>query len=560
MPQPPPETATPLSQGPRFVLRDVSIVGNTVLDEASTRDVLAPHLGRPVTTEDLEEIRRQFTLLYINRGYINSGAIIPDQNVVNGVVTFRFVEGRVTDIEVSGTDHFDPEYFRSRLTRGIEPPLNVDNLGREQQILLQDPLVKRLNLELLPGLEPGEARLHADVLEGNRYSLNAQIADDQVPTVGAVGGQLQGSIGNILGFGDILSAQYGRSEGLNDGYVGYSVPIASDDTRVSARYDKNGVVVVTPELSGLNVTSTFSGVGVGLSRPIYRTSEEAFTLGVTLERRQQQSFLLGMPFPFTPGAEPNGKTVVTPLRLSQDWLDRDAEHAFAARSTFSFGLQTLGATVASPPTFGTPIGKYFFWLGQVQYVRRIFEDWEILVRSDLQLANRPLFQRSKVGGRARSLSDLWRIFHPVRKRRLSRDVKQDGQLLPSAGDPSSPAAMSHHDSSLTRQDQRRPGACASSRPTNRPRSSPAAQACSPPPQSRCLLWHKRAPGRAPSQLHPCSDLACSLRRWHRLEPAGSCQRSHPRCVPGQLGSGPTLDQCRSFRLVAAASWPVSPGS
>jgi hypothetical protein len=121
-------------------------------------------------------------------------------------------------------------------------------------------------------------------------------------------------------------------------------------------------------------------------------------------------------------------------------------------------------------------------------------------------------QRSKVGGRARSLSDLWRIFHPVRKRRLSRDVKQDGQLLPSAGDPSSPAVMSHHDSSLTRQDQRRPGACASSRPTNRPRSSPAAQACSPPPQSRCLLWHKRAPGRAPSQLHPCSDLACSLRR------------------------------------------------
>src|SRR6202011_4525075 len=125
--------------------------------------------------------------------------------------------------------------------------------------------------------------------------------------------------------------------------------------------------------------------------PIYRTPEQIFTLGASFERRQQQTFLLGMPFGFTPGTE-NGKSVVTPLRLSQDWLDRDAEHAFAARSTFSFGLQTLGATVASPPTFGTPTGKYFFWLGQAQYVRRIFADWEILVRSDLQLANRPLFQ------------------------------------------------------------------------------------------------------------------------------------------------------------------------
>jgi hemolysin activation/secretion protein len=243
---PPSETPLPLAEGPRFVLRDVAITGNTVLDQAAIRGVVDPYIGKPVTTADLEEIRRQFTLLYINRGYINSGAVIPDQNVVDGVVAFRFVEGRVTDIDVVGADHFDPEYFSSRLARGTVPPFNIENLGREQQILLQSPLVKRLNLELLPGLEPGAARLHADVLEANRYSLSAQIADDQSPTVGAVRGQLQGSMANILGLGDILTAQYGRSQGLNDGYVGYALPVDSDDTRVSLRYDKNGVVVITP--------------------------------------------------------------------------------------------------------------------------------------------------------------------------------------------------------------------------------------------------------------------------------------------------------------------------
>jgi len=397
IPVPPPsESAPALRQGPRFVLRDVDIIGNTVLDPATIRGVVDPYIRKPVTTADLEEIRRQLTLLYIDRGYINSGVIIPDQNVANGVVAFRFIEGRVTDIEVSGTDHFDPEYFRSRLAHGTDAPFNVENLSREQQILLQNPLVRRLNLELLPGLEPGKARLHADVLEANRYSLSAQIADDQSPTVGAVRGQLQGSIANILGFGDILAAQYGRSQGLNDGYVDYSLPIASDDTRVSLRYDRNGVVVVTPTLSPLNVTSSFYSAGVGLSRPVYRTPEATFTLGASLERRQQQTFLLGMPFPLTAGAEPNGKTVVAPVRLYQDWLDRDAEHAFAARSTFSFGLHTLGATEPSSPPMGIPTGRYFSWLGQVQYVRRIYEDWEILVRSDLQLASRPLFQIEQI--------------------------------------------------------------------------------------------------------------------------------------------------------------------
>jgi hemolysin activation/secretion protein len=396
VPAPPSEAAPPLRQGPRFVLRDVKIVGNTVLDEASIHDAVAPYIGKLVSSADLEEIRRQFTLLYINRGYINSGAMIPDQNVMNGVVTFHFIEGRVTDIEVSGTDHFNPEYFRSRLVRGIEPPFNVNNLGQEQQILLQNPFVRRLNLELLPGLEPGEARLHADVLEASRYRLSAQIADDQSPTVGAVRGQLQGSVANILGFSDVLTAEYGRSQGLNDGYVAYSVPIASDDTTVSLRYDRNGTIVVTPALTPLNITSSFTSVGVGLSRPMYRTPESTFVLGASLERREQQTFLLGIPFPITPGAEPNGITKVTPFRIYQDWLDRDAEHAFAARSTFSFGLQSLGATVTSSPPPGTPTGKYFSWLGQVQYLRRIFSDWEILVRSDLQLANRPLFQMEQI--------------------------------------------------------------------------------------------------------------------------------------------------------------------
>jgi hemolysin activation/secretion protein len=214
--------------------------------------------------------------------------------------------------------------------------------------------------------------------------------------VGSVRGQLQGSFANILGFGDILAAQYGRSQGLNDGYVAYSVPVASDDTRVNLRYDKNGVVVITPELSPLNTTSNFYSVGVGLSRPIYRTPEQTFTLGLSIERRQQQTFLLGMPFPFTAGSEPNGKTVVAPLRLYQDWLDRDAEHAFAARSTFSFGLQTLGATVVETSFPGTPTAHFFSWLGQAQYVRRVYEDWEILLRSDLQLANRPLFQMEQI--------------------------------------------------------------------------------------------------------------------------------------------------------------------
>jgi hemolysin activation/secretion protein len=387
-PLPPAAAAKPELRGTaRFILRGVNVVGNTVLDKASVQAIVAPYLGKSVTLDDLEEIRQRFTRLYIDRGFVNSGAVIPDQDVANGVVTFRFVEGRVTDIKVSGTDHFNPEYFTSRLARGIAAPFNIANLEEEQQILLQDPLVRRLNIELVPGLEPGEASVDADVLEASRYWLSASVADDQSPTVGEIRGQLQGTMANLLGFGDLLTANYGRSDALNDGFIEYSLPIASDDTRLSLRYDKNGTVVVTPGLSSLNITSDYSSVAVGLNRPFYRTAEQNLTLGVSLERRQEQTFLLGMPFDFVPGSV-NGETNVTALRFTQSWLDRNAEHAFAVRSTMSFGLQALGATVTDMP----PTGQFFAWLGQAQYVQRIFRDWEALVRADAQLSDRPLFQ------------------------------------------------------------------------------------------------------------------------------------------------------------------------
>src|SRR4029078_1076137 len=92
-------------------------------------------------------------------------------------------------------------------------------------------LVKRLNIELLPGLVPGEAKLRADVLEASPYSVTAQIANNHSPSGGEIRGQVQGSVANLLGVGDILAAQYGRSQGINDGSIAYSLPMPRDDTR-----------------------------------------------------------------------------------------------------------------------------------------------------------------------------------------------------------------------------------------------------------------------------------------------------------------------------------------
>ena len=371
---------------PRFLLRGVKVIGSSVLDEQSVQQVAARFLGRPVGVQDLEEIRRQVTLLYVERGYVNSGAVIPDQTIADGFLIVQVVEGELTQIELTGNYYYRSSYLADRLRQGFAVPFNVNDLALQQQILLQDPFLRRLNLSIEPGLVPGEARLSGEVTEASPYSLTAQVANNQSPTVGGVRGQLQGVVGNLLGVGDSLALQYGRGQGLDDGAVSYSLPISSDDTRVSLRYDVNSTLVVAQNLAPLGITSQYQSIGFGLSRPLYRTAEQALTLGLSLEWRQSRTFLLGEPFSFVAGSD-NGRTNVTALRFYQDWLDRNSERVAALRSTFSVGINALGATV----THTAPTTQFLAWLGQAQYIRRFYQDWEVLARGSLQLSNDPLF-------------------------------------------------------------------------------------------------------------------------------------------------------------------------
>ncbi|HXQ53584.1 MAG TPA: POTRA domain-containing protein [Stellaceae bacterium] len=391
----PPATGQQVSGEARFVLRGVRFEGNTAIDSATLAGVAAPFLGKTVGTADLEELRRRVTVAYVERGYITSGAVLPDQRVSDGLVLFRIVEGAVTRIDVTGTKALDPDYVRDRLQRGIDRPVNIGEVERQLQLLLQDPNIARLNLELLPGVTPGEATLSANAAEAQRFSLGATVANDEPPSIGGVHGEFDGIVRNVIGRGDALGLRLGRTGGLDDGGLLWAVPVTAADTTLSARFDYNQATVLDQAFVPLNVVSTVKTIGIGITQPVYRTVERRLTLGMEIDWRDSQTTLLGMPFSFTPGVE-NGRARATVLRLSQDWIDRELDQVFAARSTFNVGLPMLGATVTDQP----PTGRFLSWLGQMQYVRRVIGQSQLIARADVQLSHDPLFsfEQIAIGG------------------------------------------------------------------------------------------------------------------------------------------------------------------
>ena len=133
---------------------------------------------------------------------------------------------------------------------------------------------------------------------------------------------------------------------------------------------------------------------------MYRTPQTAVAVELIGERLKETTSLLGKGFPLLPGSTNDGETVVSALRVAQEFVHRTQRQAIALRSRFSFGIDALGATVNSDPD--VPDGRFFSWLGQVQWASRLpVLDSQLIVRADVQLTPDPLLtlEQVSIGGR-----------------------------------------------------------------------------------------------------------------------------------------------------------------
>jgi hemolysin activation/secretion protein len=210
-PPPPPQAPPTLPKGEdqepldKVFVRKILVTGSSVFSSEELAQITAPYENRSLTSEDLEALRRALTLHYINAGYINSGAILPDQVVREGMVTIQIVEGMLSHVEVEGNKWFRESYIRDRLAAGAGPPVNVNPLQQRLQLLQQDTRIRAIHAELRPGVKPGEAVLKVNVEEKTPFYAWFAFNNYQSPSVGAERGLLTLAHQNLTGHGDILS-------------------------------------------------------------------------------------------------------------------------------------------------------------------------------------------------------------------------------------------------------------------------------------------------------------------------------------------------------------------
>lgn len=383
------------SSGLAVFVREIRIEGNTAFSDRELEDVAAPFVGRSISTEELLELRDRLSRHYTDAGYINSGAVIPDQDVEDGVITVRIVEGGLDEVVVEGLKMLRPSYVEGRIRSGAGRVLNALHLQEELQLLLAEPTVERLDARLGPGLERGQSRLEVELVEAPRFTAAFELDNERSPSVGEIRGELELVARSVLGYGDPLAVRAGLTEGLRDIEAGYSVPLTADDLRLRLFGEFNDAEVVEEPFDRLDIESESWTLEVGLQYPVLRALDEQLILGADLSRRHSETSLLGAPFPDAR----SGESDVTAIRLIGDWLARGEDEVRAFRSTVSIGIDAFDATTETQGFDDD--GQFLAWLAQAQYARRLGDaGHQVIVRADLQLAADPLLslEQLAIGG------------------------------------------------------------------------------------------------------------------------------------------------------------------
>lgn len=383
----------------KIQLKRIKFIGNTVVSEEDLQKIAQPFLGKAVSATELEDLRLKISQYYNQLGYVNSGAILPDQQFNDGIITLQIIEGKLTEIRVNGTEWLNPAYISDRLSDGEQQILNINELRENFQLLLLDPLVERMNGSLTPGSKRGTSVLAVDVTRARPYQLMLSGDNYNPPSIGSSVGHLSGWVRNLTGLGDTVSGSVAYSEGLLGGSGSVSIPLNAYNTRFNFHFDRNDTNIVERSLKPLDIKSRYVNYEFGLSHPLIQTLNRNLNAGVVFNYKKSSTSLLSIPFSFTEEAD-NGVSKDSVLRFNLDFTERLEHQVFSARSTTSLGINAFGATWYN--NTDRPDGNFVSWLGQAQYAGQVFDtDANLILRGDVQYSDDRLMtlERFALGGR-----------------------------------------------------------------------------------------------------------------------------------------------------------------
>ena len=213
---------------PKFDINRYAITGNTLLPNEEVERIVAPFTGKQKDFSDIQRALEALEQAYRDRGYGVVQVILPEQDITQGVVQFRVVQGRVGKVAIEGNKHFDNANIRHSLpaVKDGETP-NSQAIARNLQLLGEHP-AKQTQVLLRSGAAQDEINVNVKVTDEKPWRVILSLDNTGTSETGYWRSGIGYQHTNLFNRDHTLTAQYVTSPTELDKVsiygLGYRIP------------------------------------------------------------------------------------------------------------------------------------------------------------------------------------------------------------------------------------------------------------------------------------------------------------------------------------------------
>jgi len=279
----PPMQKLPNNQ-PKINVRELAIVGNREIDTGSLLEQIAGMAGKDMSLQELEDITSKLTHYYRIKGYFVARVYVPAQQVVDGKVTLRVVEGNYGQFILK-----NESLVRNDVVQGMLDDVkkydivSLDTLERAMLIINDTPGVQVTRADVMPGQKVGTSDFAVDTAATK--AKNGFVTYDNYGSVytGEHRLSVNADFNSPTGSGDrlSLSGMTTNRTGLLNGRVAYSNLLMSNGLRgeVSAAHTQYSL---GNTYASLDAKGTADVVDATLTYPLRRIRAQTVELSLNV--------------------------------------------------------------------------------------------------------------------------------------------------------------------------------------------------------------------------------------------------------------------------------------
>ncbi|OJI04043.1 ShlB/FhaC/HecB family hemolysin secretion/activation protein [Polynucleobacter sp. MWH-Adler-W8] len=264
------------------------VSGITLITQEQAQEVLKPFTGRQLTLDQIKEAGEAVTNLYGQIGRM-AQAVIPPQDVVNGLIEIKIIEGRVGDVIIeldnSAPSRLKSEAIQKFITSSNAPGDFMDLKGLERSLaILNEISGNEVSGELGQSEKEGATNILVNAKDTGLFAGRVDLSNYGSANTGPAQAIASLSLNNPSGIGDQATLDVIGSQGSVFGQFKYGLPVGYDGWRVSAgvsALDYKSLSSYSPTIS----QGTAQTYGIYSNYALERTARSSKNVTVNFENK-----------------------------------------------------------------------------------------------------------------------------------------------------------------------------------------------------------------------------------------------------------------------------------